>query len=74
MNENLGGSPGGGPGGGPDWAPTDLEGYYKDITSKGAGAFYRSGDNPPQNSKSPTSQYLSPAHKKKMMLKKMKCK
>lgn len=69
QNENLAG-----PGGGPDWGAMDLVRYYKDIASKEAGAFHQGGGDPPKNStKSPTADYLSPKHRKKMR-KKMKIK
>jgi len=67
-NENIGG-----PGGGPDWSSIDLVRYYRDIASKEAGAFPQGGDNPPKSGvKSPTADYLSPAHRRKLMLKRMK--
>ena len=67
-NENLAG-----PGGGPDPSTPDLVRYYKDIASKEAGAFHQGGGDPPKSySKSPTADYLSPAHRKRMMRKKMK--
>lgn len=63
-----------GPGGGPDWSATDLVRYNKDIASKEAGAFYKVGGYPPKNlTKSPTADYLSPKHRKKMQ-KRMKIK
>lgn len=62
QNETLSG-----PGGGPDMAAIDLVKYYKDIASKEAGAFHQGGGNPPKRiTKSPTHDYLDPAHRRKM--------
>lgn len=65
LQENLSG-----PGGGPEGGPNDLEGYYKDITNKEAGAFHQGGGNPPPTGKSPTAKYLDPKYRSKMMMKK----
>ena len=53
MNENLAG-----PGDGPESQPFDLERMNLDISEKGAGAFKRTGDDPPKPPKSPTRKYL----------------
>lgn len=55
-----------GPGDGPDSHPFDLERMNLDISEKGAGAFKRTGDDPPKPGKTATEKYLPPEYRKKM--------
>lgn len=61
LYENLAG-----PGDGPDSAPMDQVKYNSDIAAKGAGAFKKTGDNPPHPVKTATARYLDQEHIKKM--------
>lgn len=58
-----------GPGGGPEADPESQEKLAREISKKGAGAFLRTGDEPPKVTNTVTKNYEDKRFSKRMMKK-----